>query len=76
MNEHSLDKLDLIGEQLNAILLKKGLKPQHLIDAGKNANQVYSVLRRGNPSRVDYRISSLADILVLLNLEVVIREKG
>ncbi|QYS85395.1 hypothetical protein JJC03_09100 [Flavobacterium oreochromis] len=75
MNEHSINKLDSIGEQLNAILKKKGLKPQHLIDAGKNSNQVYSVLRRGNPSRVDYRISSLVDILVLLNLELTIEEK-
>lgn len=76
--------LDLKTERLVhqlANYLKKsmndgGITANKLLETGQiSKNQLYSVLRMGNPSRPNYSISTLAKVLSLLNLEVELHEK-
>ena len=60
---------EYIATRLKEVLKKKEMNSQHLINAGINANQVYSVLRMGKPSRPNYSINTLLKVMDVMDID-------
>lgn len=59
-----------IAEKIQEVMDKKGITAYALArSAGINDQQMYSVLRMGNPKRPDYKISTLLKVLNALEIK-------
>lgn len=65
------EQLNETGQLLRDHIKKKGLTPEKVSrDAGINKQQLYSVLRMGEPKRPDYKISTLLRLIDYLGLKI------
>ncbi|QLE02869.1 hypothetical protein HX109_15320 [Galbibacter sp. BG1] len=76
MDERTEIATDKIAEYLKSIMKEKGITAQDIIDKGIGKQQVYAVLRMGNPKRPNYQISSFIKVLFVIGVHLEFHDLG